>query len=285
MISRHAELPPHSIDLRLAMLGHPMNREARGPGMAPTAGTWRVAALLALVFAPLAALLLAVAPIPQDPAYHALADARAFLGIPNFANVASNAAFLLVGALGLACCLNAGFAGARASWTMFFLGTLLVAFGSAHYHWSPDSNTLVWDRLPMTLGFTGLFTAVLAEHLRPGIERALLPLAIVVGLSSVGWWHYADDLRFYAWVQFSPLASIVLVLLVYPGRYSHRAYWVYGLACYALAKLTELGDHAIYSATSGAISGHSLKHLLAALAAFLVYLMVRARKPLATKPS
>ena len=38
-------------------------------------------------------------PLPQDPTYHAFADRRTFFGIPNFWNVCSNLAFVLVGAL------------------------------------------------------------------------------------------------------------------------------------------------------------------------------------------
>ena len=34
-----------------------------------------------------------VPPIPQNPAYHRLADSRAWLGIPNALNVLSNAGF------------------------------------------------------------------------------------------------------------------------------------------------------------------------------------------------
>lgn len=236
------------------------------------------------MLAPLAVLLHAVSPIPQDPNYHALADARALFGIPHFANIASNAGFLIVGLLGLALCLGRGVAGATRSWTTCFLAVALVALGSAYYHARPDNSTLVWDRLPMAIAFMALFSAVIAEHLRPRLELVLLPLAIATGLASVIWWHYTDDLRFYAWAQFSPLAAIVFVMLAYPPRFSHRAFWVYGLIGYALAKIAEVGDHWLYAATAGAISGHSVKHLLAALAMFLVYLMLRARQPLPATP-
>ena len=53
-------------------------------------------------------------------------------------------------------------------------------------------------------------------------------------------------------------------------RLTHRAYLVYGLIGYAVAKVFEFADHAIFEATSGAVSGHTLKHLLAALAPFFV---------------
>ena len=244
-----------------------------------TGAAWRGGALLFLMLAPLAVMFLAFAPIPQDPMYHRLADARTFFNIPNFLNVTSNVGFLIAGALGFALCLGKDVGGASRSWTMFFLGMLLVAVGSAYYHWNPNNETLVWDRLPMTIAFMALFAALIAEHIRPDIEKTALIIALVVGVVSVAWWHYTDDLRLYAWVQFAPLLAIVFILVVYPGRYSHRAYLVYGLICYALSKVAEFADHGIFMATSGAISGHSIKHLLAALAPIFVYLMLRARKP------
>jgi hypothetical protein len=40
-------------------------------------------------------------PIPQDQSYHAFADGRTMLGVPDFLNVTTNLPFLIVGALGL----------------------------------------------------------------------------------------------------------------------------------------------------------------------------------------
>jgi hypothetical protein len=248
--------------------------------LAATAG-WREATLLALTALPLAMLLLGVEPLAQDDRYHALADTRTLLGIPNFANVVSNAAFLLVGAFGLRLCLAGSGGGASASWTVFFLGAAAVAAGSAYYHWAPGDATLAWDRLPMTVVFMALFSALVSEHLRPALERVLLPAALVVGAASVAWWRYADDLRFYGWVQFTPLAIILFLLLAYRPRYTHRAYLGCGLLAYAAAKVAEAGDGAIFEWTADAVSGHTLKHLLAALALFAVYLMLRKRRRIA----
>jgi hypothetical protein len=252
------------------------------PDAEPPAGTVspRELALVFLMLAPLAILFTAVAPIPQDPAFHALADRRALLNVPNFLNVASNVAFLIVGLIGLRLCLGRGADGASRSWAVFFFGTLAVAFGSSWYHWAPDNATLVWDRLPMTIAFMALFAALIAEHVRPAIERTLLRVALVVGIVSVGWWHYTDDLRLYIWVQSAPFIAIVYVLIAFPARYSHRGYLAWGLAFYALAKVAEFADEEIYSATAHVISGHTLKHLIAAVAPYCVYLMLRKRRAL-----
>src|SRR5687768_2251036 len=40
-------------------------------------------------------------PIPQPVEYHQFADQRSYFGVPNFFNVVSNGAFLLVGMAGL----------------------------------------------------------------------------------------------------------------------------------------------------------------------------------------
>jgi len=97
-----------------------------------------------------------VAPIPQDPAYHRLADSRVWLGIPNALNVLSNAGFLLIGAWGLAFVLGAGsrtFRDPSERWpyAVFFDGLLLTGVGSAYYHWDPGNARLAWDRLPLAI--------------------------------------------------------------------------------------------------------------------------------------
>jgi hypothetical protein len=240
----------------------------------------RELALAFVLLAPLVAVFLAVPRIAQDARYHAFADTRTVLGVPNFANVASNLPFLIIGVAGLALCLRRPAEGAARAWAVFFAGTALAAFGSGYYHSSPSSETLLWDRLPMTLAFMGLLTALISEHVGEGVEKRLLAPAILVGLASVAWWRYSGDLRLYVWVQFAPLLAILFVLATFRGRYTHRSYLFFGLVCYALAKVAELADSDIYAFTSRAVSGHSLKHLLAAGAPLSVYLMLRGRAPL-----
>jgi hypothetical protein len=216
--------------------------------------------------------------MPQDPAYHNFADQRGVAGIPNLANVVSNIPFLAVGIIGLALCLRQRKTGASASWTTFFVGIALVSFGSGYYHLTPDNATLVWDRLPMTVAFMGLFVALLSEHMHESLGRFLLVPALAVGLASVAWWRYAGDLRFYYWVQLAPLLLIPVSLALFPPRYTHRAYLLYGLAFYVLAKIAEIFDQELFALTSHSVSGHSVKHLLAACAPLFVYLMLWRRK-------
>lgn len=248
------------------------NAATRRPG--------RVAGLLILVLGPLAWLLFGHGePIPQDRGYHLFADGRSCLGIPNFGNIVSNGLFLLVGVAGVRHCRRRR-DGAWRSWLVFFAGVALVFFGSSWYHRAPNDDTLVWDRLPMTMAFMGLFAALVSEHLGSRLEARLLAAALAVGAFSVFWWQWSGDLRIYIWVQGAPLLAIPYLIAAFPGRYDRRHYLLCGVGLYALAKVAEWLDHEIYAATATAISGHSAKHLLAALAVYCVLRMLQTRQSL-----
>lgn len=232
---------------------------------------------------------LLVPPIPQDPAYHRLADARAWLGVPNALNVLSNAGFVLVGALGLAFVAGrrAGAQafrepGERGPYAVFFGGLLLTGIGSAYYHWAPGNPRLAWDRLPLAITLMGLLDAVIAERIGVRVALRLLGPLVALGAASVGYWALtenrgAGDLRAYALVQFYPLVAIPLMVWWLPPRYTAAAGLLAAAAIYALAKLPELADAWILSATR-VVSGHTLKHLLAALAGYAVLRMLRHRR-------
>lgn len=241
---------------------------------------WREGALVLILLAPLAGFM-ACGQITQSPEYHDFADRRFLLGVPNLLDVASNIPFLIIGALGVALCAGRRRPPLAVSWATLFIGATLVCFGSAYYHWAPTNATLVWDRLPMTLGFMGLFVALVAEHVGEGLERFMLAPALAAGVLSVLWWHWTGDLRFYGWVQFAPLVCIPFVLVMFPGRYTHRRYVLYGLGLYMLAKLAEVWDREIFLLTAHVVSGHTLKHLLAAGALLVVLVMLWRRAPVA----
>jgi hypothetical protein len=230
--------------------------------------------LLALVAAGGVFAVFLLDPIPQDPAYHAFADSRQIFGVPNFWNVATNLPFLFVGLWGV---LRArgGVAAELATHYRVYCGAVaLVAFGSGWYHFAPSNASLVWDRLPMTVAFMSLFSALLADRISWFLGRALLWPLVVAGIASIAWWIRGEatghgDLRAYGLVQFLPMLLTPMILLMWrEGRINARPLWL-GFGAYALAKLAEHFDAAIYAA-GGLVSGHSLKHLLAAAAAWWI---------------
>ena len=160
----------------------------------------------------------ALPPLPQDPAYHAFADGRALGPVANAANVFSNVVFLVAGLLGLREAVRQPPLPARPAWMVAFAGIALVSVGSAWYHRAPGDDTLLWDRLPMTVGFMGLLAAVLAIPFGERIARLTLWPAFIIGVGSVIAWRLTGDLRPVRLVQFTPLLLIGAILVLCPCR-------------------------------------------------------------------
>jgi hypothetical protein len=68
--------------------------------------------------------------------------------------------------------------------------------------------------------------------------------------------------------------------MVLPPKYTGTVYWLIAAALYALAKLFEFYDGAIYSAGS-VLSGHTLKHFAAAAACVAILRYFQKRRPIA----
>lgn len=213
-------------------------------------------------------------PIPQDAVYHAFADTRGLAGIPNFWNVATNLPFLVIGVWGLFTVRKLRAPELATHYRVYCGAIALVAFGSAWYHLAPSNTSLVWDRLPITVGFMSLFTALIADRISWVVGRALLWPLVVAGIASIAWWIRGEalghgDLRAYGLVQFLPMVLVPLILVLWrEGSVAERPLWI-AFGAYALAKIAEHFDAAIYTA-SGLLSGHSLKHLAAAVAAWWI---------------
>ena len=226
--------------------------------------------LSGLMAASLAGLLLLPA-LPQDQSYHQFADQRTIFGIPNFWNVVSNIPFLAVGATRLRRFHD------DAATVVFFLGVFLTGIGSSYYHWDPNDGTLFWDRLPMTLSFAAILALVVKERVSARAGAVLLWPALAIGLFSLLLWRWTDDLRLYLWMQFFPGLAVLLLSLLCPPKYTGTYYWISAAALYALAKVFEFSDGAVYSA-GYFLSGHTLKHLAAAAACYAILRYFQTRR-------
>ncbi|KAF4362177.1 hypothetical protein F8388_010621 [Cannabis sativa] len=255
--------------------------------------------------------------IPQSQEYHDFADQRRFFGILNALNVISNFPFLVIGLIGLVLCYYRNYfklslEGELLGWTFFYAGVAAVAFGSSYYHLEPNDARLVWDRLPMTVAFTSIISIFIIERIdeRKGTV-SIIPL-LLAGLFSILYWRQAlhfssvnylnlwsnilywkinlsvkywenclvrffDDLRPYALVQFVPCIAIPLMAILLPPMYTHSTYWLWAAGFYLLAKVEEACDKVIYDWTYHIVSGHTLKHLCAAMVPVFLTLMLAKR--------
>ncbi len=226
-------------------------------------------------------------PIPQDPAYHDFVDRRTLYGVPNFWNVASNVPFVIAGLLGILLLTGqqpvvGGLPELRPAYLVFFIGVFLTGFGSGYYHLDPSNETLVWDRLPMTLAFMAFFSMIAGEYLSPGLGRKLLWPLVAIGILSIVYWHITEneghgDLRPYALVQFLPMVLIPMILLMFRSRLNGSIFLWAMIAAYVVSRIAEYFDAQIYSMI-GAMSGHSIKHIAAAVGILFIYTALRQRR-------
>ena len=234
----------------------------------------RAEAGLLLGMAALLALALFGPVLPASAHQHTLADQRALWGIPCALDVLSNLPFAIAGLWGLVTLRRVApgmlDAPTRALASLFFAGLVCTAAGSALYHWQPQDAGLLWDRLGMVLPFAGLLGLAGASRVSARAGAAAAGTVLLAGPLAVLWWSHSGNLLPWAVVQLGGML-VVLALACLPRRDGALALHLGAvMALYALAKLFEAADHAVFEATGQAVSGHSLKHVLAAAAAWPV---------------
>jgi hypothetical protein len=132
----------------------------------------------------------------------------------------------------------------------------------------------------MALTFMAILAVAVEERVSAKAGAILLWPLLALAVFSLLLWRWTDDLRLYGWVQFFPCIALPLLFVAYPAKYSGTSYWLIAAAFYALAKLFEFYDHAIYS-VGFILSGHTLKHFAAASACFAVLRYFQTRRPVA----
>ncbi len=246
--------------------------------------------LLALLFGPdwLAALGFTLNPHGHAHLYahgHPFADARMFWGVPNAVDVLSNVPLAVAGTAGL-WTLSTRRVSLEARWALqvFFVGLLLSSLGSAWYHVMPSPAGLVADRMGMAVAFAGALSLAVTERVGPRPVAVVLMLMLFCGMVSAALPFTHANVAPWAVVQFGGVALIVWASFQRPVASAIGVHLGVLIAIYALAKALEMGDEVVFRATSGWISGHSLKHVAAALAAWPVLVAIQ-RLPLRQNPA
>lgn len=248
-------------------VARPLSPAARR-GAALQRAEWGLVAALAVLLA-LAVWGPALAPSPHQ---HDFADQRTWWGLPCALDVLSNLPFAVAGVAGLVWLQRLGalrLCGAtRATAGLFFGGLLLTALGSTVYHWQPSDAGLLWDRLGMAMAFAGLLGWAVVGRISPRAGVAVALGLLVGGPAAVLAWSHTGNLTPWAVVQLGGMA-VVLTLAWQPHRHGALALPLGAvIAWYAAAKVLEGADHVVFEVTGHWVSGHTLKHLAAACAAW-----------------
>jgi len=231
------------------------------------AEAWLLCAVLAL------SLLAAFgSPLAQAPHFHDFADQRHLFGIPCALDVLSNLPFALFGAWGLRVLGRVPQLDATRHRlaTLFFAGLLLTALCSAGYHWAPDDAGLAVDRLGMTVAFAGLLGLGVASHVSARAGQCFAWAVLLCGPLSVWVWSASGNLLPWAVLQGGGLVLLLVLALLRPLPGAPAVRWGLVIAIYVAAKALEQYDAAVFGLTGQLVSGHSLKHGVAAFAAWPV---------------
>jgi hypothetical protein len=216
-------------------------------------------------------------PGPAQP--HGFADARTLLGMPFALDVLSNLPFALAGLAGLAMLWQAprGVTSnmQRAMAELFFAGLILVAFASGWYHLHPDDAGLAIDRYAMAIAFAGLLGLAAAGRVSDRAGTVLGLALLLLGPLAVRAWAATGNLLPWVLVQFGGMLLLVALAWLRPQPGALPVRWFAVLGAYGLAKLAEVNDHAIFAATGEWLSGHTIKHIVAAMAAVPVLMAIR----------
>lgn len=248
-----------------------------------TTGTSRPAELALLLAVAALAALAALLPATGLPAgYHDFADQRTLLGLPHALDVLSNLPFAVMGAWGLwwlrRVPLDRLGTAQRGLAGLFFIGLMATAFCSSSYHLDPHDAGLCIDRVGMSLAFAGLLGLAAADRIsaRAGVALAALVAVAAPATALVAW--LGGNMTPWAVLQGGGLVLLAALAMRRPQPRALGFSIIGVIAFYAVAKALELADAPVFALTQQLISGHSAKHLVAALAAWPV---VRALQSLA----
>ena len=222
--------------------------------------------------------------VAQYADYHAFADQRTLWGLPFAMDVLSNQPFALLGVWGLVRlrtthtppARRAGFAALvpcdaqRPLAALFFSGLLLTALCSAYYHLQPNDAGLAVDRMGMLAAFAGLLGLAAADRISARTGQWTAAAVLALGPIAVGVWAITGNLLPWSVLQGGGMVLVVCLALRRPLVGAWGVPLAAVIAWYALAKLLELGDHQVLAMAHGFISGHTLKHIAAAMAAWPV---------------
>lgn len=213
-------------------------------------------------------------PLQQDELYHNFADKRHVVLCSNTWDVLSNLPFIFFGLWGLILSFKPQLSKALKIYLItFFIGSILVGLGSGYYHLNPNSETLVWDRLPMTISFMSLVCLIMHITELPDLAKKLFLPLLISGVLSVVYWAIFNNLKPYILVQFVPMVWIPIHIVKSKTLYAPYLWKL--IIFYTLAKALEMGDRIIYEATLHLVSGHSLKHISASISILIVVLLTK----------
>ena len=218
--------------------------------------------------------------VGQAANYHSFADQRELGGVPFAMDVLSNLPFALAGIAGVVALWRTPDHSlgnvTRAMAGLFFGGLIMTAAASSWYHWRPDDAGLAVDRIGMAIAFAGLLGLAAATRISDRAGPALGLVLLVTAPLAVHAWSVTGNLLPWVVLQSGGMLFVLAAAVMPRKSAALDIRWAWVIFAYGIAKLLEANDHEVYRLTGEIISGHTLKHVVAAFAACPVIAALRA---------
>jgi hypothetical protein len=212
---------------------------------------------------------------------HPFVDARTVWGIPNTLDVLTNLPFAVGGLAGLWLLRRVLQlpVQTRQAAKVFFWGLILTCCGSSYYHWAPTPWGLALDRAGMAVAFAGIMGLVAADKVSQRAASIACHGMLMAALVAIAMQYAVGHLLPWIVVQFGGVGVVIWAAMQRSLSTGPSIRWSRLVGLYAIAKLLEMGDAAVFEATHAWVSGHSLKHIAASLAAWPVIAALHAHSP------
>ena len=122
----------------------------------------------------------------------------------------------------------------------------------------------------MGFAFAGLLGLAAAGRVSERVGAAMGLAVLLLAPVCVHLWAANGNLLAWVVLQFGGMALVLALACVRPRIGAIDIRWGWIIAAYTAAKILELGDHEVYAFTGHLVSGHTLKHVVAALTAWPV---------------
>lgn len=227
---------------------------------------------------------------PIAPRAHVFADGRQFIGIPAAVNVVTSLLPLMTSLVGAIALKRARWARDVARpWRLFFIASAGGSLLAGVYHLCPDDLGFILVHMSVSASSTTLLCGFLAERVHGGFgSRASCTIAISLSVAAAAYAGLCDalvqvaDIRALLLLQFMPVLLLPAGGLGLPGRgTTSGGEWLALFSLHLLSRICESADASIFAAT-GWISGHSLMHIVMAIAVAIVAYRVVAAGPTAS---
>jgi 1-acyl-sn-glycerol-3-phosphate acyltransferase len=220
--------------------------------------------------------------------YLHFADQRMLVGLPQAMDTLSNLPFAIAGLVGLFTLKGRAPSLEKRFGLLFFLGLIATSIFSSWFHQNPtEPLRLAADRFGMLIAFTGIVGLACSYYVSRNLAYVVATSTASLGIIGIYSALHYDSITVWAITQLGSLALLLALGIrarLNPGNEKSLGLLFLGVV-YAAAKAFEMADQPVFIWTEQIISGHSLKHIVASLAAWPILQFFRTEKKLAVMSS